>query len=51
MKDVEQLPFILVNSLDLDVKHGIWIDDHILCLLQICNQLQLVLLIIMYKNI
>lgn len=45
VKDVEQLAFILMDSLDLDVKHGIWINDHVLCLLQIRNQLQLVLLI------
>jgi len=46
VKDVEQLAFVLMYSLHLDVKHGVWVDDDILRLLQIRNQLQLVLLIL-----
>lgn len=42
---VEQLSLILMDSLDLDVKHGIGVDLHFIVLLQVGGKLQLVLLL------
>lgn len=44
MQAVEQLPLVLVDSLDLNVKHGIGVDLHFVVLLQVCGELQLVFL-------
>lgn len=41
---VEQLSLILMDSLDLDVEHGIGIDLHLVVFLQMGSKLQLVLL-------
>lgn len=44
MQTVEQLSFILMNPLHMDVKHGLWIDLHLVVLLKIGGKLHLVLL-------
>lgn len=49
MQTVEQLSLVLVDSLDLDVKHGVGVDLHLVVLLQVHGKLQLVLL--RYQNV
>lgn len=44
MQAVEKLPLVLVDSLDLDVKHGVGVDLHLIMLLKVCGKLQLVFL-------
>lgn len=44
MQAVEQLPLVLMDSLDLDVKHGVGVDLHLVVLLQVRCELQLVFL-------
>lgn len=41
---VEQLSLVLVDSFHLDVEHGIGVDLHLVVLLQVSGELQLVLL-------
>lgn len=40
----EQLPLVLVDSLHLDVEHGVGIDDQVVVLLQVRRELYFVLL-------
>lgn len=44
MQAVQQLPFVLVDPLHLDVKHGVGVDLHLVLLFEIGCKLQLVLL-------
>lgn len=46
MQAVEQLSFILVDPLHLDVKHGVGIDLHLVVLFKMSSKLHLVLLTI-----
>ena len=41
---VEQLSLVLVDPLHLDVKHGVGVDLHLVVLLQVDGELQLVFL-------
>lgn len=41
---VEQLSFILVNPLHLDVEHGVGVDLHLVLLLQVGGKFHFVLL-------
>lgn len=41
---VEQLALVLVDPLHLHIKHGAGVDLHLVLLLQVCSELQLVLL-------
>lgn len=49
VQTVEQLSLVLVDSLDLDVEHGVGVDLHLVVLLQVHGKLHLVLL--RYQNI
>lgn len=40
----EQLPLVLVDSLHLDVEHGVGIDDQVVVLIQVGRELYFVLL-------
>lgn len=40
----EQLSLVLVDSLHLDVKHGVRMDNQAVVLLQVCRELDFVLL-------
>lgn len=40
----EQLSLVLVDSLHLDVEHGVWVDDQVVVLIQVCRELYFVLL-------
>lgn len=40
----EQLSLVLVDSLHLDIKHGVGIDDQVIVLLQVRRELDFVLL-------
>lgn len=44
MQTVEQLSLVLVDPFDLDVKHGVGVDLHLVVLLQVHGELHLVLL-------
>lgn len=44
VETVQQLSLVFMDSLDLDVKHGVGIDLHLVVLLQMHSELQLVLL-------
>lgn len=44
MQAVKQLPLVLVDPLDLNVKHGVGVDLHLVVLLEIGRKLKLVLL-------
>lgn len=44
MQAVQQLPLVLVDSLDLDVKHGVGVDLDFVVLLKVHSKLHLVLL-------
>lgn len=44
MQTVEQLSFVLVDSFDLEVKHGLGVDLDLVVLFQVHSELQLVLL-------
>ena len=44
MQAVEQLSLVLVDPLDLHVEHGLWVDLHLVVLLQVGRELHLVLL-------
>lgn len=41
---VEKLSFVFMDSLHLDVKHGVGIDLYLVVFLQVCCKLQLVFL-------
>lgn len=44
MQAVQQLSLILMDSLDLDVKHGVGINLHLVVLFKVYRKLQLILL-------
>ena len=44
MEHVEQLPLVLVDPLDLDIKQGVRVDLHSMCPLQILCKTLLVIL-------
>lgn len=48
MQTVEQLSLVFVDSLDLNVEHGVGVDLHLVVLLQVHSELQLVFL--RYQN-
>lgn len=49
VQTVEQLSLVLMDSLDLNVEHGVGVDLHLVVLLQVHGELQLVFL--RYQNI
>lgn len=49
VQTVEQLSLVFMDSLDLNVEHGVGVDLHLVVLLQVHSKLQLVLL--RYENI
>lgn len=44
MQAVQQLSLVLVDSLDLDVKHRVGVDLYLVVLLKVYRKLQLILL-------
>lgn len=44
MQTVQELPFVLVNPLYMDIKHGRWVDLHLVLLFQELGELQLIFL-------
>lgn len=48
VQTVEQLSLVFMDSLDLNVEHGVWVDLHLIVLLQVHRELQLVFLC--YQN-
>jgi hypothetical protein len=44
MQAVQKLPFILVDPLHMDIKHGGWVDLHLVFLLQELGEFQLIFL-------
>lgn len=44
MQTVEQLSLVFMNSLHLDVEHGVGVDLHLVVLFQVHSKLQLVFL-------
>lgn len=44
VQTVEQLPFVFMDSLDLNVEHGVWVDLHLVVLFQVYGKLQLIFL-------
>ena len=44
MQAVEELPLVLMDSLDLNVEHGVRVDFHLVVLFQVHSKLQLVFL-------
>lgn len=44
MQAVQKLPFILVDPLHVDIKHGGWVDLHLVFLLQELGEFQLIFL-------
>lgn len=44
MQTVEQLSFVLMDSLDLNVEHGVGVDLDLVMLFQVCSKLYLVFL-------
>lgn len=47
---VEQLPFVLVNPLHVDIEHGVGVDLHLVVLLKVGGKLHLVLLKVEIKQ-
>ena len=44
MKDIEQLPLVLMNPLDMHIKDGVHVDLHIVVVLKVCGKLLLIFL-------
>lgn len=45
MQTVEQLALVLVDPFDLNVKHGVGVDLHLVVILQVHGELHLVFLL------
>lgn len=48
---VEELPLVLMNPLDLDVKDGLWIDFYVIFFLQVRSKFLLVFLHVTKDNL
>lgn len=49
VQTVEQLSLVFMDSLDLNVEHGVWVDLYLVVLLQVHSKLHLIFL--HYQNI